>query len=129
MTLILIDPIGKPRMVKSDAWRGRKCVTQYWQYKAALRSLLPGYIPDGILEVIFILPMPKSWSKAKQAVHCGQPHRAKPDLDNIVKGFLDCLTDDDTGIYEIHARKLWGERGAIQLPTLILKEGIPGDPY
>jgi len=40
---IKINPLPKPRMVKSDAWRKRPCVVKYWQYKDELKKQFKGY--------------------------------------------------------------------------------------
>jgi Holliday junction resolvase RusA-like endonuclease len=41
------------------------------------------------------------------------PHHQKPDVDNLVKGFMDACQDggmlvDDSVVYSIQAKKLWG---------------------
>jgi Holliday junction resolvase RusA-like endonuclease len=58
--------------------------------------------------------MPKSWSNKKKKEMDGQPHRVKPDLDNIVKAFKDSLCEDDSFIHTYqNVRKIWGEKGCI----------------
>jgi Holliday junction resolvase RusA-like endonuclease len=57
--------------------------------------------------------MPVSWSKKKQIGLEGKPHQQTPDLDNLIKGFTDALTDADSQIWNISACKLWGREGAI----------------
>ena len=49
----------------------------------------------------------------------GKPHQQTPDLDNLVKGLADSVYDEDSGIYDFRATKLWGREGAI-----ILKEKV-----
>jgi len=117
--ILKIIPVPKPRMVKSDAWRKRECVIRYWKYKADLESLTRnvGYRIDGSLcNVVFVLPMAKSWSKKKKAEHEGKPHQNKPDLDNLIKAFQDCLCKEDSYIHTIdNVKKVWGYEGAIIL--------------
>lgn len=109
--------MGKPRMVKSDAWRKRPCVEKYWQYKDKLRAYLPDTIyevPPVLEDIQFVLPMPKSWSKKKKAEMSGLPHQQKPDLDNIIKGFKDCLCENDSYVWQYNRiSKVWGYEGMI----------------
>lgn len=70
----------------------------------------------------FIIPMPKSWSNKKRDRYRGKMHQQTPDLDNLVKAVLDCLTygrslnDAHVGTF-LFAQKTWGERGMIKLYT------------
>lgn len=115
--ILNIEPIGKPRMVKSDAWAGRECVKRYWQYKDDLNILAKSqrYTPINTLDVKFYLSMPKSWSEKKKESMNGKYHTSKPDIDNLIKAFLDCLIDDDSGIYKITASKYWATKGRIEI--------------
>lgn len=63
--------------------------------------------------IIFIIPMPKSWSQKKRDLMNGQPHQQKPDIDNLTKSLLDALFDDDSHIWDIRTSKVWGEMGQI----------------
>jgi Holliday junction resolvase RusA-like endonuclease len=49
----------------------------------------------------------------------GQPHRQKPDLDNILKFLMDSLLPNggDEVVHTINARKIWGEYGKILIET------------
>lgn len=43
-----------------------------------------------------------------------QPHKSRPDLDNLVKGFKDALLKEDSHIHKyINVKKVWGYHGAI----------------
>lgn len=113
MIRLAIDPVPKPRMTRSDRWKKRDCVERYWAYKDQLRSLItPGDLPDSY-HLIFILGMPASWSRKKRAAMLYQPHQAKPDKDNLEKGFLDCLFDDDAAVWDGRVSKIWGDVGGI----------------
>lgn len=65
------------------------------------------------LDMEFMLPMPDSWSEKKKQSMVGQPHRQKPDLDNIVKAVFDAMLEDDSVIADFRARKVWGRKGGI----------------
>ncbi len=72
--VLKIDPMGKPRMVKSDAWKKRPAVERYWGYKKHLVLLANKAKVDlssGMLSVRFNIPMPPSWSKKKLAEKTG----------------------------------------------------------
>ena len=65
-------------------------------------------------EVVFIIPMPPSW-KGKREKKNLTPHDALsgPDLDNLLKGFMDALLHNDSRVWGVTAIKLWGYEGAI----------------
>jgi Holliday junction resolvase RusA-like endonuclease len=68
--------------------------------------------------VVFVMPMPKSWSNKKRQEMDGQPHRQKPDIDNLLKSLLDALFANDAHINKIAISKKWGQRGEIQVSDL-----------
>lgn len=106
-----ITPIAKPRMTQRDKWAKRPCVEKYWAFKD--ECLGKGVsVPDSSC-ICFMIPMPKSWSKEKRAEMYCKPHTQKPDIDNLVKGILDAVYEDDSCVHEIHAKKLWAHEGAI----------------
>ncbi len=107
-----IIPVPKPRMTRADRWKGRACVKKYWQFKDECR-LLKIQIPDDGASITFILPMPTSWNKKKREQMNGKPHQSKPDIDNLIKALLDATMENDAGVWNIHACKLWGVEGSI----------------
>lgn len=71
------------------------------------------------IEMKFIFPFLKSWSKKKvvEQEKCLEHgitivHHTKPDLDNLIKFYLDCATgviwDDDANVCRISAQKCYG---------------------
>jgi len=72
-------------------------------------------IPESGATVIFGMPMPKSWSKKKKAVFLGKAHQQKPDIDNLLKAILDAIFKDDSGVWDIHAVKIWADVGYIEV--------------
>lgn len=123
---LLIKPIPKPRMTQRDKWSKRKCVTSYWEYKDLLQDILGdsqefnNYINeikgDGVLKnLTFCFTMPNSWSKSKKIKMLGSAHQNKPDLDNLIKAFIDCLFEQDNFIYKIdNVKKVWGDDNYIE---------------
>lgn len=111
-----ITAVPKPRMTQSDKWKKRPCVVRYFEYKDQLREL--GCDLSDRFEVIFYMPMPKSWSKKKKKEMYAKPHQQKPDLDNLVKGLKDAVLDDDSTVYQTHAKKYWSYEGFIKIRNL-----------
>lgn len=121
-----VNPIGKPRMTRTTGrmmaqknpprdpkmlskWRSLK------RYKAFCDELKLRRvsIPESNAHVVFVLPMPPSWSQVKKDAHRGRPHRQKPDKDNLEKALLDALLIEDCGVWDSRITKVWGDHGAI----------------
>lgn len=64
-------------------------------------------VPEGLFRIVFYMPVPASWSGRKKGAHHMQPHRSKPDIDNLVKAFFDALLKEDKGIWDYRAAKFW----------------------
>jgi Holliday junction resolvase len=116
--LLPVNPMGAVRQTRSDAWRPRDCVVRYRAFRDHLRAEAKAatYTLAEPLSLTFHLPMPASWSQKKKAAMNGQPHRSKPDLDNLVKAFKDALVTEDSHIAEYGPmRKVWAREGAIEI--------------
>lgn len=107
-----ITPVPKPRMTQRDKWKKRKSVENYWAFKDAVRQV-GVFLPTHGAQVIFVIPMPGSWSKKKQEIHHSQPHQQQPDTSNLLKSLEDAVYDEDSHIWDIQATKIWGYRGQI----------------
>lgn len=118
MIEIYTDPVPKPRMTQRDRWAQRPCVVRYRWYCDRLRADCEhnGWtLPDSVA-MTFVIEIPASWSQKKKREMCGEPHRQKPDIDNLVKGVLDALRpDDDSGVWRVSAVKRWGKCGVVIL--------------
>jgi Holliday junction resolvase RusA-like endonuclease len=116
-----IDPCAKPRMTRSDKWKKRPAVLKYRAFCDLLNwTLHVNHLDDLDLNskhIIFIISMPKSWSKKKKASMASEPHTQKPDLDNLLKALFDAIYGDDSHIHTIHASKMWGWHGAIHIDS------------
>lgn len=125
MVRLPITAVAKPRMTRRDKWLNppRPIVLAYRTYCDNLRILTrySGYHLGEQLRITFVFPMPQSWSKKKQKEMEGLPHKQTPDLDNLIKGFTDALTDDDAAIWNIAAVKLWGKEGVILVENYEIK--------
>lgn len=113
MITLDITPIPKPRMTQSDRWSGRTCVQLYWHFKHEVRLAMGDRQFPHPTHIIFVLPMPESWSEKKKRRHDGQPHCQRPDWDNLAKALTDALFDEDSYLFDIRVTKLWGRKGQI----------------
>lgn len=112
-----ITPIGKPRMVRSDTWAERPAVLKYWAFKEELNILVKQkrYSIGDDLNIVFRIPMLDSWSQKKKNKMAGEYHQQKPDIDNLLKAFTDCLMTDDSKIYKVIVEKYWATTGSIEV--------------
>lgn len=116
-----VCPMAKPRMTKSDAWKGRKVVADYWEFKARLKAAAgrADYRLGQAIRVVFVVQMPRSWPRKRKTVLAGEPHTGKPDIDNLTKALMDSLAPgDDSYVWKLDAEKRWGETGCILIENL-----------
>lgn len=100
--------MGKPRMTRRDVWQKRPVVVRYRQFCDRLRECA-GTVPKNVfaIHVACAIPMPESWSQRKKDQMCGNFMRQRPDCDNILKGIMDALFDEDSGISLCTTVKTW----------------------
>jgi Holliday junction resolvase RusA-like endonuclease len=121
-----IDPIGAPRMTKSDQWksdpyhqdakkRQRKPVTQYFRFKNDIKAQATkmNFVLPESFHALCVIPMPHSWSDKKKGLMDGGRHQQKPDWDNIGKAICDTLMSNDAVIWDCRITKYWGRSGKI----------------
>lgn len=116
-----IDPVAKPRMTRSDKWKERPAVMKYRAYADEVR-LKWDYtelekFPEQV-HLLFIIPMPKSWSKKKKEEMEGMPHQQTPDTDNLTKAIKDIMCGNDSYVYNEWAEKYWGYRGEVHIDNI-----------
>lgn len=129
--VFIIDPIGKPDGAGRKS-RGLRGIAPRWQRFYAYRDLIQvqarRWRSAEVCGVEFRIAMPKAWSGAKRREMTGQPHRQKPDLDNLLKAFFDCFNHmegwDDARIwkYDPAPTKVWAYEGRIIARNRIEKE-------
>ena len=114
-----IKPVPKPRETQRDKWNPRPGVQRFRAYRdeVILRANQLNFIqPDAGSKVIFIIPMPKSYSKKKKDLLDGRGHQLRPDVDNLLKAWLDSVCKSgDEHVYDIHPVKVWGREGKIEV--------------
>ncbi|MBU8733458.1 RusA family crossover junction endodeoxyribonuclease [Cytobacillus oceanisediminis] len=122
---VKVEPMGAVRMtgrgkfIKPNAQRYLHYKNHIqWHTKKQLknRKTLSGAVA---VEILFIMPIPGSWSRKKRDAAVGEWHVKKPDTDNLVKGVFDSLNkiawNDDNQVAKVTACKLYGESPGIEI--------------
>ncbi len=109
-----VGPCAAPRQSQRDAWNPKPAVARYHAYRDEVRLRSIQLPPNGY-HVVFVFPMPASWSKAKRAAMNGMPHQRTPDRDNCEKALLDAVFNQtdcagDGHVWDGRVTKLWGEQ-------------------
>lgn len=112
--LIPLEPVPKPRMTQRDKWAKRPAVVRYYAFCDSLRVLYTKEVPP-VLALRFNITMPRSWSQKKRLEMEGKPHQQRPDIDNLIKAFLDALCEDDSYVYSIKGEKYWSLQGSLEV--------------
>lgn len=117
---IVINPVSKPRMTQRDRWKTgpdkRPSVRAYHDFCDRLRKFKIDVDWEN-LRVSFYFPMPNSWSKTKRKSMKNKPHKQRPDIDNLCKSFMDAMLTEDSHVWNVYAKKFWGEEGCIIVKT------------
>lgn len=109
-----LTPVPKPRMTQRDRWAKRPVVLKYFKFCDELRAM-DCELPESGAKITFQMPMPKTWSKKKRAEMLGQPHRQRPDVDNMLKALQDAVHEEDSHIWNVEITKLWSNNGSIDI--------------
>ena len=112
-----------------------KRLIKYNEYKVSVSALAKKQrftLPDSGSIIRFFIPMPKSWRKKQREINSGNLHRSKPDLDNLLKAFLDSLfTEDKTVSHLGEVSKYWvdSDQGWIEVLTKQYNKCVIESPY
>ena len=120
MGVFEIVPVAKPRMTRRDKWLNppRPGVAKYRAFCNEVTATQLSVRPSGS-HVLFVLPMPTSWSKQKKEAMNDQMHQQTPDLDNLAKALFDALFENDCQIHDVRLSKVWGHTGRIEIRETI----------
>lgn len=112
--LIDVVPTAYVRQSRSDKWKKRPTVLRYRAFRDEIAHKVKD-LPEDFFHLVSMIPVPPSWSKKKKTEHVGRPHLAKPDKDNLEKGFLDAVYRgrDDAHVWNTASTKFWSYYGAI----------------
>ena len=75
-------------------------------------------MPESRAHVIFVVPVPASWSKKKKREMWNKPHQQTPDVDNFLKALLDAVFEDDSKFWDCRVTKVWGQEGEIRVQPI-----------
>lgn len=129
---IQIEPMGAVRMTQKGKFISKSAI-RYLNYKNFIKWQAKQQGKGKVFEkepldvhIKFIMPVPESWSRKKQAAAYGRYHMKKPDTDNLVKGVFDSLNKivwkDDNQVAKLSAVKVYGECPGIEVMIKGLSE-------
>ena len=114
---IPVEPVVKPRLTRRSSFAGSKKAKRYNAYRDKVRELWPPDIdlPPCGSHVIFLMPMPESWDDDRKKEMNGQPYNRKKynDVDNLLKGFFDAISKEDSFVWDISASKFYAYEGRV----------------
>lgn len=122
-------PVAYVRQTQRDRWKKRPCVLRYRAWCDAIRKAA-GQRKDEWLHPLTLairayLPIPPSWSERTKALAVGQPHRCKPDGDNLIKAVADALIANDQVIWRGSWEKYWDDGQGPRLELIIQSHRDP----
>jgi Holliday junction resolvase RusA-like endonuclease len=44
----------------------------------------------------------------------GKNHQQRPDIDNLLKGLMDALLEEDSHIHTVYSKKVWSDEAGIE---------------
>ena len=127
--ILLGSPIAKqrPRVVKGHSgvvghaynpqeklqednyWIAYGQIREHWQEVCGGFDIYTPPSTGFSLRFSFFMDIPRSWSKKKKKLHYGTHHIYRPDLDNILKFYMDILQGalyyDDKQVHTVFAEK------------------------
>lgn len=126
-----IEPMGAVRTTQKQMYADKR-YKKYMTWKDDIRILWNaeliklGIKPDEfkfseIKSITFVvtIPMSISLSKAQRKERedrIDMPHQMKPDIDNMLKAFMDALMKEDSHVHTIgRMTKVWGLHGHIKV--------------
>jgi len=118
---IKVDPVTAPRQSQRSRWKPTLHELKYRAYRDELKLKFRAaqfQLADQV-EMIFYLPMPKSWSKRRKKELDNKPARTSPkDTDNLAKAVLDAIFKDDRHVWRLVATKYWSYDGGVMVKNL-----------
>ena len=119
--MIVVVPMGKPRMTQRDKWAKRPEVVRYHEFRDTVRAKIRDDDLSEATEVSWTayFPFPKSWSQKKKESLAGCRHRSKPDRDNVDKAILDALFSEDCLVADGTIKKRWDDGKGPRIELMI----------
>lgn len=130
-----IEPMGAVRTTTSQKFVDKK-YAKYKKWKETLVILMfaemlkqkinPHTAKFSVIKSITFymeVPMPANLSKKvreEREARLGQPHKMKPDIDNMLKAFMDAFMKEDSHVHEIGCmKKVWSKHSYIELVLVL----------
>lgn len=123
-----VIPVGAVRMSNRDRIftnpnhtdpkkRQRPEVTRYFAFQNELwaQAKAMGVTVPNKFEIVFLVPMPSSWSDKKKNKYNKMPCKTRPDIDNYLKAFMDTLKLEDGSVWACPPQKIYAFNGSIIL--------------
>lgn len=116
---IPIQPMPAPRLTHQG--RFTKRAKEYFKYKNFLwvYCTTNDFQLSEKVRITFYMEIPKSITKKEKTKRLGNPHKQRPDLDNLVKGVWDGLAKEDGYIHYLECSKFWAEEGKIVIENIV----------
>lgn len=106
-------PLKRPRLGYNRVYDAQVKLKEETALHILTQTDFPPLLEDIAIELRFFMKMPKGIGKKKTANLEGRPHTIRPDIDNLIKYYLDVcnglLYNDDAQIYNIIATKIYCE--------------------
>ncbi len=116
-----IPPCSAPRQCRKDAWDPSPHVRRYRTFRDDVAKL-GVKLPADFYHIVFLLPMPKSWSNKRRREMNLTPHTSRPDKNNLEKALEDAVYrfGDDAHIWNSHSTKVWHYTGGMIVSSSVL---------
>lgn len=105
-------------MTQRNKWKVSPPQARYNAFKD-LVALNRVEVPESGFHAIFVMKIPSGLKPEEKEERLYQPHRFKPDSDNLLKALYDAVHKEDSHIWDARVSKIWGRTGKI-----IIIEGI-----
>lgn len=113
------EPMGKPRMTRSDKWKKRDCVLRYRAWADDIRAACSAELKGAVeVRVAAFFELPKC-SEKKRKEMAGTLKRTRPDADNILKAVCDALFEEDGAIAKMSCEKRWDDGSGARIEVMV----------
>ncbi|RAI79689.1 RusA family crossover junction endodeoxyribonuclease [Macrococcoides goetzii] len=114
-------PSPRPRARKVKNFIQIYMPSSYMKHKEFIKKQMPELKSDKKIKLtaLFMMPIPKATPKYKVLELLGFAHTKKPDLDNLIKTFMDAANGhvwiDDGQVFELHTKKIYSDTPKIKI--------------
>lgn len=137
-----VTPVSAVRTVQKDAvffripidelskagYNRRIRIERYNKFKYTLLALAKAQRfvpPEQGMHIVFYIPTRKSWTLHEKCKKHLQLHTKRPDVDNLLKAFLDGLLTEDGHVADVRATKRWINEPNGYIEVIISSPDLP----